>query len=383
MENGDLKNKLLLRDRVISSLIRIIKKQERTFSEKVLYFILVFLSKIYEGIIKIRLKLFRWGLLKNRTLGCLVISVGNITTGGTGKTPIVQVFARALTDEGRKVAVLTRGYRRRPGKNKKDILVVVGDSQAKDAYEAGDEAFLLARNLKTVPVVIGKDRLVTGEYAINKLGADTLILDDGYQYLSLNKRVNIVCVDANNPFGNGNLIPAGFLREPLGSLGRANLFFLTKVQKGSNGDVEKIYQKLKAYNKEASIIETTYVPKGLVSLDSGNMSPIESLQGKRIITLSAIADPEGFEKLVKEQGVEMIENYRFPDHHYFTEEELSFIDKRARSTRSHMIMMTEKDFVKVPAGFRFKSPSAYLKVDVTILKGADNFTDCISKLCFT
>ena len=126
MKSNGLKDKRLFSDRIISYLIYVVGKEDRTKRERALYFFLVFLSRVYGWLIRIRLKFFKWGLLKNRTLGCLVISVGNITTGGTGKTPIVEVFAKALTEEGRKVAVLTRGYRRRPGKKKRDIVVVQG-----------------------------------------------------------------------------------------------------------------------------------------------------------------------------------------------------------------------------------------------------------------
>ncbi len=376
-----LKNKLLFEDRLIAALIFIVEKEDKTVWEKAVYGLLVFLSRIYGFVIRCRLRLFKWGLLKNRTLGCLVISVGNITTGGTGKTPIVEVFARALSEEGRKVAVLTRGYRRKTGK--KEVLVVQGDKLPDTSYDVGDEAFLLARNLKNIPVIVGKDRLKTGEYAINKLGADTLILDDGYQYLSLLKKVNIVCVDANNPFGNGNLIPAGFLREPLEGLSRANLFFLTKVRKDSNGEVDAISEKLRKYNKDASIVETTYVPKCFVNLVSGNISELDFVKGRGVFSIAAIADPGGFEDLLKDIGADLKETNRFPDHHFFTKEELEEVDKACGASKSNIIVMTEKDFVKLPPGFRFHSRAYYLKVEMNILRGADNFTDCISKLCFT
>jgi tetraacyldisaccharide 4'-kinase len=374
---------VILKDRVIDYLISVVRKTERTRKERFVYSVLMALSKVYGLVLKVRLRLFRWGLLRNRTFGCLVISVGNITAGGTGKTPIVEVFARALSEEGRKVAILTRGYRRRPGKNKKSIVVVQGEEPKVDPREVGDEAYMLARNLKGVPVVVGADRLMTGEYAISKLGADTLILDDGYQYLSLTKRINIVCVDANNPFGNNNLIPAGFLREPLEALGRANLFFLTKVRADTNGEKTKIHEQLKAYNKDAAVVETTYAPKGFIELEGGSMSALDAVAGKKVIAFSAIADPEGFERLLVELKAEIAESFRFHDHHFFTGEELSAVDARCRDLRAAMIVMTEKDSVKLPAGFRFKSRAAYLKVDVAILNGADNFTDCISKLCFT
>ena len=146
MNGKRIKNTHLIRDRIIAYLIDIVGEKDRSFSEKMVYSFLVLLSKIYGLIIKIRLKFFKWGFLKNKTLGCLVISVGNITTGGTGKTPIVQVFAKALSMEGRKVAILTRGYRRKSSKNKNSIIVVNGKDPKIDPYEVGDEAFLLARN---------------------------------------------------------------------------------------------------------------------------------------------------------------------------------------------------------------------------------------------
>jgi tetraacyldisaccharide 4'-kinase len=382
MKVNILTEKVLLRDKIISRLIQVVNKKERTRGERAIYFALLVLSRIYGCLISLRVLFFRWGIFRKRSFGCLVISVGNITTGGTGKTPIVEVFARALSKEGRKVAVLTRGYRRHPAKSKNDVLVVQGDKGNLSAYEVGDEPCLLARNLGNIPIVVGKDRISTGEYAISKLGADTLILDDGYQYLSLSNRINIVCVDANRPFGNGNLIPAGFLREPLESLNRANFFFLTKVRSGSDGEVSKLCDRLRSFNKEASIVETCYFPVGLIDAAGGKEEPLENIKGKKIITLSAIADPEGFENLLSESGAAVEETFRFPDHHYFSKDELVLVDKRCRDSRLGMIVMTEKDFVKLPPGFRFKSKAVFLKVEVKITKGADSFTDCIYKLCF-
>ena len=373
---------MYLKEKIIYFLIDVVNKRDKSFKEKCIYFILLFLSKIYGWIVKIRLKFFNWGLLKHKTLGCLVISVGNITAGGTGKTPIVEVFARALKEEGRKVAVLTRGYRRKKAKDVKNDILVIKGNDSRSVYETGDEALLLSRNLKDIPVVIGKDRIISGEYAIKELGCDTLILDDGFQYLALNKRVNIVCIDANNPFGNGNLIPAGFLREPLDGLKRANMFFITKINNDTK-NLDNIYEVIRKYNEEAPIIKTAYVPKGIMNISNGKLHPLDFAKNKKVVAVSAIADPVGFEKLLKENDINVVDHFVFPDHHFFTMQELKDVEKHTKNIKANMILFTEKDFVKLPDGFSFKIPAGYLKVGVKIIEGAENFTDCISKLCFT
>ncbi|MFW5883155.1 MAG: tetraacyldisaccharide 4'-kinase, partial [Verrucomicrobiota bacterium] len=186
------------------------------------------LSYLYEAVVKARTWLYEKRIFHNQPLGCMVVVVGNLTMGGTGKTPVVETFARSLRDQGRKVAILSRGYKSRKeplfrrlwrGITHKEPpppkVVSDGERVLLDSELAGDEPFMLARNLPGVVVLVDKNRVKAGEYAIRRFGCDTLLLDDGYQYLPLKGRLNLVLVDKTNPFGNGAPIPRGILREPI------------------------------------------------------------------------------------------------------------------------------------------------------------------------
>ena len=217
--------------------IDVILERRQGSRARVLRGILYALSFIYERLVQVRLYLYRKRILRERTLGCLVISIGNLTVGGTGKTPIVEKFARALQSGGRRVAILSRGYKSvprpskrnwLPGLGKKDVtpprIVSDGKSLLLDSVTAGDEPYMLAHNLQDVIVLVDKDRVKSGRFAIDKWKVDTLLLDDGLQYLHLKHRLDMVLVDRQAPFGNEFLLPRGTLREPPRNLRRASSF---------------------------------------------------------------------------------------------------------------------------------------------------------------
>ena len=200
------------------------------------------LSHIYRSVVQLRLFLYRKGIFRHHALGCQVISVGNVTVGGTGKTPVVEVLSRELVKQGRRVAILSRGYKsqklpfkerfmntlfRRDGKRPPRI-VSDGERLLLNSAMSGDEPYMLATNLPEVAVLVDKNRVKSGRYAINRLGCDTLILDDGFQYLAMQHRLDIVLIDRTNPFGNGHVLPRGILREPIRNIARASFIFLTK-----------------------------------------------------------------------------------------------------------------------------------------------------------
>ena len=191
---------------------------------------------------QVRLCLWRNRIFRDHTLGCQVVSIGNLSVGGTGKTPVVEIFARALQQAGRRVAILSRGYKSMPRPLWQRFLAKVtfqedkippkvvsdGRSLLLDSEQAGDEPYMLASNLKDVVVLVDKDRVKSGRYAIRKFGCDTLLLDDGFQYLALKSRLDICLIDRNKPFGNHYLLPRGTLREPITNLKRAHYIFITK-----------------------------------------------------------------------------------------------------------------------------------------------------------
>src|SRR6266536_4789686 len=218
--------------------IDVILERRGGFRAAILRSFLYLLSLIYERLVQVRLFLYRKRILRERALGCLVISIGNLTVGGTGKTPIVEKFARALQAGGRRVAILSRGYKSVPRKRKllsrlhgdSDPPRVVSDGQSLllDSVTAGDEPYMLAHNLKDVIVLVDKDRVKSGRFAIDKWQVDTLLLDDGFKYLHLKHRLDMVLVDRQAPFGNEFLLPRGTLRERLRNLRRASYIFVTK-----------------------------------------------------------------------------------------------------------------------------------------------------------
>lgn len=351
------------------------------------------LSQIYKGLVSARLKLYRNRILRERNLGCLVVSIGNLTVGGTGKTPVVEKFARALQDGGRKVAVLSRGYksvkpplsqrlrRRLSGKAPEiDPPRVVSDGQQLllDSRTAGDEPFMLAANLKDVVVITDKDRVKSGLHAIKHFNVDTLILDDGLQYLRLRHRLDIVLIDRYQPFGNEHLLPRGTLREPPKNLKRASYIFITKCNNEPN---DKLIKRIRKYNRTAEIIECAHKPLHLVNIQTREELPLDLLKGAGIGCVSGIAVPESFEFGVTNLGAEIVVSRRYTDHHRYTEQEvLSFIN-HCVDRDVDMIVTTEKDFVRFPPLPRTDVPIYYLRVEIGILSNKESFDECINRIC--
>jgi tetraacyldisaccharide 4'-kinase len=244
---------------------------------------------------------------------------------------------------------------------------------------SGDEPYMLATNLPNVAVLVGKDRVKSGRYAINKFGCDTLILDDGFQYLSLKPRVQIVLVDKTNPFGNEHVLPRGILREPIKNIRRADFIFITK----SDGkDTEPLKEQIRRLNPRAEIIECRHCPRYLQHVTSGERLDLDALKGKRVAALSGIAAPAGFESSLESFGAEIIERHRFADHHRYTQQELIDIINDAKHGRADAIITTEKDAVRFPNLSRYDVPIYFLRVDIEILEGADDFKESIERICF-
>src|SRR5438046_8457832 len=310
--------------------------------------LLYFLSLIYERLVQFRLFLYRKSVLRDRALGCLVISIGNLTVGGTGKTPVVEKFARALQAGGRRVAILSRGYKSVPRKRKllsrlhgdSDPPRVVSDGKSLllDSLTAGDEPYMLAHNLKDVIVLVDKDRVKSGRFAIDKWRVDTLLLDDGFQYLHLKHRLDMVLVDRQAPFGNEFLLPRGTLRETPRNLRRASYIFITKNTGEPNLD---LMRRIRRYNRTAEVIECAHKPLYLQNVFTGERLPLDALRDTFIGSLCAIAAPASFEDALKKLGARVDLAKRYIDHHYYTEAELISFIKRCIRRDVAMIVTTE------------------------------------------
>jgi tetraacyldisaccharide 4'-kinase len=350
------------------------------------------LSWIYGRVVQLRLFLYRKRIFRERALGCLVISIGNLTVGGTGKTPVVEKFARALQMGGRRVAILSRGYksvprtkrnwleRLRRGNVDPPRIVSDGQSLLLDSLAAGDEPYMLAHNLKDVVVLVDKDRVKSGRLAIDKWKTDVLLLDDGLQYLHLKHRLDIVLVDRQAPFGNEFLLPRGTLRESPRNLRRASYIFITKNTGESN---DALIQRIRRHNRTAEIIECAHKPLYLQHIYTGEQLPLERLRDTFIGSLCGIAAPESFEKALKQLGAHVDLAKRYIDHHYYSDAELlSFISRCIRRDLE-MIVTTEKDAVRMPRlpESEVKVPIYFLRVEIEILSGHESWEHCVARIC--
>jgi tetraacyldisaccharide 4'-kinase len=352
------------------------------------------LSYVFDGVVRARYWLYRNRLFHDQPLGCLVVVVGNLTVGGTGKTPIVEKFARALRDRGRKVAILSRGYKSvSPPIWRRAInwithaaeppprIVSDGKTVLLDSERAGDEPFMLARNLPGVIVLVDKNRVKSGAFAIKKYGCDTLVLDDGIQYLPLKGSLNLMLVDKTNPFGNGHVLPRGILREPIKHLNRASYVFLTKSNGQRDLDLEDL---IKRHNPHADIIECAHRPKHLIRFGAGHgeQQPLEFLKDKRVGAFSGIAVPEGFEKFVRDLGGKIVFTRRFLDHYHFQYEDFVSIFSEALEKKVDFLVTTEKDAVRIANDMPCPVPVYYLRLEIEILQGAADFDEAVERICF-
>jgi tetraacyldisaccharide 4'-kinase len=298
--------------------------------------VLLILSFIYGIFIRALMFFCSIGQVK---LGCKVISVGNITLGGTGKTPLVEYIAKYLIGRGHKVAILTRGY-----KSRRCSML---DARYSDKITA-DEPAMLQQKLKGVPVIVDADRIKGARRAMRDFGADTVILDDGFQQWGIKKDLEIVTVDSVTPFGNRHMIPRGILREPLSSLGRAGVFILTKVD-GSDKS-EKLSSTLRELNPDAEIWESAHKPVGFYSIDQpAKLFATDFIKTKKVGVFSGIGDPQSFENMICALGAEIGKAFRFPDHHNYTKEDIDNIVQHCRESDIDTVITTEKDAVKLSA----------------------------------
>lgn len=353
------------------------------------------LSRVYRRAVQFRHWVYDKRIFRNKALGCLVVSIGNLTCGGTGKTPVVEVFAKTLSQKGRRVAVLSRGYRSKDRpfleKLKEKIsskrhevpprVVSDGESLLLDSASAGDEPYMLASNLKNVVVLVDKDRVKSGLYAIAEYEVDTLILDDGFQYLDLKPRLNIVLIDSTQPFHNHHVLPRGLLREPIKNIRRADYIFLTKSNGGKH--LRHIKNFLRKHNRRAEIIECRHEPKYLEDVyNKKEHKELQYLQGKRIAALSGIANPRSFEEFLEQFGSEIVHHERFADHHRYSQQELIDFINKSKQANADMIVTTEKDAVRFPRLDRRDIPIYFMRVEIGIISGQENFDQCISRICF-
>jgi tetraacyldisaccharide 4'-kinase len=315
-----------------------------------------------------RLFLYRSGIFKPKKPKSKVISIGNITLGGTGKTPLVIYLSQKLKERKIKVSVLTRGYKRK----KKELIELVEENKNSISWvEVGDEPYLLASRLHDVPVMVSKDRRTSGVCAEKKYQAEVLILDDGFQYWSLSRDLNIVVIDSLNPFGNSKLFPAGILREPLSSLKRADILVLTKFDQISNK--HELIRTLRTYNQDAHMVESVYKVNSIETWLGHSLVEEKNLQGKKCLAFSGIGNPVSFEKSLKLLKVEVLKHHQFPDHFFYQKRDILNLEKEAGKLGADFMITTEKDSVRIPIMSDLEIPIYVFKIALVITEGEEAF----------
>jgi len=300
------------------------------------------LSTLYGAAITLRRAFYGLHILKRKGLPCPVISIGNITLGGTGKTPAVIQIAGLLSRERILPAVVSRGYAR----TDEDEIVVVSDggSILVDAKRGGDEPVLIAVKLNGVPIVVGKNKYLAALLAVQRFNPDVVLLDDGFQHVQLKRDLDIVLVDAGNPFGNGRLFPKGVLREPLAALKRAHAVLITRAD--GAGDLEKLKAVIQRHT-HARIFTSCQVPVDVIDYRSGSSMPLSTLRGAKVLALAGIARPDSFFALLRSLGADVVSSCTYPDHFDYQKSDMADVFRQAADAKISMIVTTEKDAVRL------------------------------------
>jgi tetraacyldisaccharide 4'-kinase len=326
------------------------------------------LSLPYCLIINFRNWLYDQKILSAVKLACPVISVGNITVGGTGKTPCVIMLAKMLKKNGFQPAVLSRGY---GGKSVKSVNIVSdGQKILLESKTSGDEALLIAQSLEGVPVITGSQRIVTGRSAISQFGANVLICDDAFQHRKIFRDIDLVLLDSQNQPGNDHILPRGRLREPIAGLRRAGALVLTRTGEGlqANNIIGKLAQ---AENIPAFM--SIHKPKDIIRGDNSRQWPISELKGKNVAAFCGIAKPESFKNTLLAAGAQVLFFDVFPDHHRYSENQLGKIKKQFIDCRADFLITTQKDAIRLQEFPEFLNIIYILRIEMEITPSRELF----------
>jgi len=330
-------------------------------------FILWILSWIYRLITILRAILYKVRILKTHKLARPVICVGNITVGGVGKTPLVEYIAQHIKEKNIKPAILTRGYM----------------EKALDSNDqTSDEAVMLQNALLDVPVLVGADRVKSAQTYLEHNEADVFILDDGFQHVRIHRDMDIVVIDATNPWGNGHLLPRGIMRESRNSLKRAHMFVLTKRDLAV-GNLQSIRDQIRTINPEGFIVEANHKPVWFVDGRSEDSVSLELIKGERVCAISSIGAPESFELTLSKLDCDIAKHFIYIDHYQYTQQDIQKLIKTCFDQKITTVMTTEKDLVKlkhhldtIPDEIRLLA----LKIQISITDEEDKFLERISSI---
>ena len=302
------------------------------------------LAGLYGMAMKARRALYHSGRFRVHDPGTPVISIGNLTTGGTGKTPLVEWIASELAQTGRRVCVLTRGYGRRSAGTR--VIVSDGNEVISDAARAGDEALLLAERLKGQAAVISDaDRVSAARWAVENLQSDVFVLDDGFQHLRIARNLNILTIDATNPWGNGKLLPAGILRESPAELARADCIVITRAD--DPAQTEKLRREIAAQRKDCPVFCSQMRLSGLRPQPGQPLIAAEEIRASRIAAFCGLGNPESFFALLRSSGYQLAHTQSFRDHHWYTQTDIDRLVRESVSRGARILLTTAKDEVKL------------------------------------
>ncbi|HXT67596.1 MAG TPA: tetraacyldisaccharide 4'-kinase [Nitrospiraceae bacterium] len=298
----------------------------------------------YGVVAGLRALLYDWGWFAQRKLPVSVLSVGNLTLGGTGKTPVVIVLVDWLLAQGKRVAILSRGYRRTS--TDPFLLVSDGERLLVNPKEAGDEPFLMAQRCPKAIVAVGADRYELGDWVLNRFPVDCLVLDDGYQHLGLYRDVNLLLVDATDAEGLAALVPSGRLREPLQAAARATAIVVTRADVPAQ--VTEVCHRLRAtLGTMPDPIQVVFRPESLVSVVTGTSQTLSWSKGKTALLCSGVGHAGSFRSLVERMGMKILDEVAYADHHDYTSHDVERLRARAAELQAELIVTTEKDACKL------------------------------------
>jgi len=312
-------------------------------------------------------------VLKAKSIPCRVVCIGNLTVGGTGKTPVVIMTARMLREAGCPVAVVSRGYR---GTGKGPLVVSDGSDVCVSPVESGDEPHIIARELPGVPVVVGKNRYEAARLACERFHPWVVVLDDAFQHRKLARNVDIVTIDCDNPYGNEHLLPRGVLRESPYSLRRAGAVVVTRCR----GDVDRkrLERMIRYYDRRVRIFWSGHFPVGLRRPGGTERSAPETLKGRKVAALSNIAVPGSFHRMLEDCGADLVHRRVFPDHHRYSGGELEAVEREAREAGADLLVMTAKDERNLPGGYDVGTmDKLVLDIETRLLGDHDEYLNLI------
>lgn len=378
--------------RDIEELMEILKRKIETIMTKEgatpfsspLEFILYLCSLAYGAIVRMRTSFYKNGILKSKRLSCKVISIGNLTVGGTGKTPLAMYIANLLKRAGYQLVIISRGY---GGSAEKTGGIVSNEKTIRMSVEqAGDEPYLIATRLAGIPVMVGSHRYQSGKQAILSFHPDILLLDDAFQHIQLQRDLDLCLCDAKKPLGNGYLFPRGMLREPVAHLRRADAVILTRDQRSN--DVSASVNMIQKYIPGKPIFSCSYRPSEFREPANDQTHHVEILTGRKILAFSGIAQNDKFAAMLSELGGHILKFIPFSDHHWYTNSEVTQILRMAKDLHVDYIVTTEKDYVRIGNRLSSSFPTLILVISLSFGEDTEAFENFVrgtfgltAKLC--